>query len=83
MGFKKFIKNVKEFLNIDEFDTHKKKKAVKKLLNKLEKRKVEIKKLLDKDLNSKEREEVLEEFEILKYQIKKGEKLLDKLEKNK
>ncbi len=81
MGFKKFIKSVKEFLNIDEFDTHKKKKAVKKLLNKLEKRKTEVKKLLDKDLNSKEREEALEEFEILKYQIKKGKKLLDKLEK--
>ncbi len=81
MGFKKFIKNVKEFLNIDDLNTGKKKKSIKKLLNKLDNRKVEVKKLLEKDLNSREKEEALEELEIIKYQIKKGKKLLEKLEK--
>ncbi len=81
MGFKKFIKNVKEYLNLDDFNTGKKKKSIKKLLGKLDKRKAEIKELLEKDLNSREKEEALEELEIIRYQIKKGKKLLERLEK--
>ncbi len=83
MGIKKFIQDVQEFLDVDDFSELKKKKALKKLLKKLDKRKSEVKNLLTTELTDAEREETQEELELIKYQIKKGKKLLDKLKKDK
>ncbi len=82
MGINKFIKNVKNFLELDDFSESKKKKAIKKLLEKLAKRQKATKKRLDGDLSKKEKRKAEEELEIIKYQIKKGKKLLSKLEKS-
>ncbi len=82
MGIKKFIQDVQAFLDVDDFSELKKKKALKKLLKKLDKRKDEVKNLLTTQLDNAEREEIQEELELIKYQIKKGKKLLDKLKKN-
>ncbi len=83
MGIKQFIQDVQEFLDLDDFSEIKKKKAIKKLLKKLDKRKSEVKNLLTTELTDAVREETLEELELIKYQIKKGKKLLDKLKKDK
>lgn len=81
MEFKQFVNSVIEFLNLSNFKEEKKKKSIKKLLKKLEDRKNEVKSFLEKDLNKKEKKETKEELEIINYQIKKGKKLLEKLEK--
>ncbi len=82
MGIKKFIKDVQEFLDLDDFSETKKKKALKKLLKKLDKRKNEVKNRLTTELTDSLREETQEELKLIKYQIKKGKKLLDKLKKD-
>ncbi len=83
MGIKQFIQDVQAFLDVDDFSELKKKKALKKLLKKLDKRKGEVKRLLATELDNTERKEAQEELELIKYQIKKGKKLLNKLKKNK
>ncbi len=83
MGIKAFIQDVKEFLDLDDFSETKKKKAIKKLLKKLEKRKDLVKQRLAVALNDEEKAEIQEELKIIKYQIKKGNKLLEKLRKDK
>ncbi len=83
MKIKDFIKSVKEFLELDNFKEEKKKKAIKKLLKKLLKRKKELD-MIEKDtLKNKEKKALKEELEIVKYQIKKGAKLLKKLKEKK
>ncbi len=83
MEIKKFIQHAKELLDLDDFSEDKKKKAIKKLLRKLEKRKDKVKAFLHKKLSDRKRKEAKEELELIKYHIKKGKKLLAKLEKNK
>ncbi len=81
MEIKKFIKSVSEVLDLDDFSENKKKKAIKKLLKKLERRKDKVKNLLEKNLDERDRKERKEELKLIRYHIKKGKKLLEKLEK--
>ncbi len=84
MGVKRFVKDVKEVLGLADFSEEKKKKAIKKLIKKLEARRAEDKKLLlSKDIKNKTRKEVKEDLQLIHYQIKKGKKLLESLEKPK
>ncbi len=82
MGIERFIKNVVDMLELDDFSEQKKKKAIKKLLKKLERRKAKVKNHLEKHLNDREKKETKEELQLIRYNIKKGKKLLEKLEKN-
>jgi hypothetical protein len=79
MGVKKFIKSIKKFLNVAEFETEKKKKSVKGLLKLLNKRKRTLKKQLELDLEKKEKKELKEDLEIVSLEIKKGKAILYKL----
>ncbi len=81
MEIKKFIQHAKELLDLDDFSEDKKKKAIKKLLRKLEKRKDKVKVFLHKKPGDRQRKEAKEELELIRYHIKKGKKLLAKLEK--
>lgn len=80
MGIKKFIDSVQDFLGLDDFGEQGKKKSIKSLLKKLEKREKDIKKKLDKNTNKDEKSQLKEELEIVSVQIKKGKKYLEKLE---
>jgi len=79
MGIKKFINSVKESLGLDEFEKSGKKKSIKRLLEKLKSKKAILDKTAKKKLNKKEKEELKEELAIITLQIKKGEKILDRL----
>jgi len=76
MGVKKFIESVKESLGLDEFKISGKKKSLKSLLKKLHVKKEKIEKSLEEKL---EKKELKEELAIISLQIKKGNKMLDKL----
>ena len=80
MGIKKFIESVKEFLELDSFKKKGKKQSIKKLLKKLDSRKEKIEKALEKNADKKEKKELQEELEIVCIQIKKGNKILNKLD---
>jgi len=79
MGIKKFIESVKASLNLNEFEKTGKKKSIKRLLEKLRSRKEILDKVPKKKLNKKEKKELNEELSIITLQIKKGEKILDRL----
>lgn len=79
MGIKKFIENAKESLGLDKFEKSGKKKSIKRLLEKLKSKKEILDKTAKKKLNKKELKELKEELAIITLQIKKGEKILDKL----
>lgn len=79
MSITKFIDSVKESLGLDEFKKSGKKKSIRNLLRKLNARKEKIGKSLEKKLDKKEKKELQEELDIITFQIKKGEKILDKL----
>jgi len=79
MGIKKFIASAKESLGLDRLKISGKKKSLKSLLKKLHIKKVKIEKSLKEKLEKKELKELKEELEIISLQIKKGNKLLDKL----
>ncbi|MEA1953930.1 MAG: hypothetical protein U9O24_06025 [Campylobacterota bacterium] len=79
MGIKKFIENVKVSLNINEFEKTGKKKSIKRLLAKLRIREEILEKVPKKRLCKKELKALNEELAIISLQIKKGEKILDKL----
>ncbi len=81
MGIKKFVNDVTGVLGLKNFEEQKKKKAVKKLLRKLEKRREEVENKLSTHPKDKQSKELADELELIHYQIKKGKKLLDKLEK--
>lgn len=83
MNIAKFIGSVKESLGLDEFKKEGKKRSVKNLLKKLNARKEKIGKSLRRKLDKKEKKELEEELDIISLQIKKGEKILDQLLKNK
>ncbi len=80
MGVEKFITKVKEYLGLDSFGDLSKKKEIKNLLIKLREKKKEIKRLLKENPSKKIKRELEEEYEIILVQIKKGDKLLEKLE---
>ena len=79
MNIAKFISSVIESLGLDEFKKAGKKKSVKNLLKKLHARKEKIGKSLQMKLEKKEKKELKEELDIITCQIKKGKKILDKL----
>jgi len=79
MGIEKFIESAKESLGLDEFKISGKKKSLKSLLKKLQVKKEKIEKSLEEKLDKKKKKELKEEFEIISLQIKKGNKMLDKL----
>ncbi len=76
MGIKKFIKNVKHTLGLNDYGIEGKKKSLKDLLKKLRERKRKINKSLEASLGKKEKSELKEELEIISCQIKKGKKIL-------
>lgn len=80
MSIQKFIESVKKSLNLDKFEQTGKKKAIKRLLKKLEERKEILSKVPKKKLDKKERRELKEELEIISLQIKKGKKILKTLD---
>lgn len=76
MKVKKFIDNIKEYLELHEFEKKSKKKSVKILLKKLKLKYADI----AKDLEAKpEEKELIEELDIISLHIKKAEKILEKL----
>jgi len=79
MGLKKFIKSVQSTLGLEEFSEEGKKKALKVLLKKLNNRKKSINAALKSAKSKKEENELKEELEIVKLQIKKGKKILYRL----
>jgi gamma-glutamyl phosphate reductase len=87
MNIKKFIERVITSLNLDAFDQKGKRKALKRLLEKLEARKEILQNTKKKYLTKKEKKELKEEFDIILLQIEKSRKILEKLnthnEKNK
>lgn len=79
MGIKKFVELVKGTLNIDKFKNAGKKKSIKNLLKKLRIKKSEINKSLKAKIAKKTKQDLLEEKEIITFQIKKGREILKKL----
>ncbi len=82
MGVAKFINSVKESLGLDEFKKKGKKKSISSLLKKLNARKEKIEKSLSIKVEKKDKKavkELKEELAIVSVQIKKGNKILDKL----
>jgi hypothetical protein len=79
MGIKKFINSVIELLEVDKWEKTGKKKSVKRLLEKLKIRKEILNTVPKKKLAKKEKKELKEELEIITFQIKKGEKILNEL----
>ena len=79
MGVKNFINSVKESLGLDNFKKSGKKKSVRSLLKKLNERQEKLLESLKQKPEKKEKKELKEELEIISLQIKKGEKILEKL----
>ena len=79
MSIKKFIKNVKHTLGLNNYGVEGKKKSLKDLLKKLNGRKRSINKSLKSDIKKKEKKELEEELKIVSCQIKKGKKILHDL----
>ncbi len=79
MGIKKFMKSVQSTLGLKDLKEESKKKSLKDLLKKLNKRKKSIIAQLKTPLDKKEEIELKEELEIVSLQIKKGKKILYKL----
>ncbi len=79
MGVKKFIELVKGTLGLEDLKKSNKKKSVKRLLKKLNSKKEFIAKELESKLDKKKKKELLEEKEIILFQIKKGNSILKKL----
>lgn len=80
MSVKKFIELVSETLGLDDFKKASKKKSIKNLLKKLNAKKEAIEKKLKVKLNKKKKKELVEEKEIILFQIKKGNTILKKLD---
>jgi hypothetical protein len=78
MGIKKFIKSVRESLDIQKIKVSNKKKSLKIVLKKLIKRKQDLKKNIKQNSNK----ELKEELDIILIHIKKGKKILEKLYKD-
>jgi len=79
MGVAKFISSVVKYLELDTFEKSGKKKSIKRLLKKLNAREEQMRKALASKLEKKKKKELEEELDIIMLQIKKGEKILEKL----
>jgi cell shape-determining protein MreC len=79
VGVKKFIKSVKKFLNLSEFETENKKESLKGLLKQLNNHKRTLKKQLELELEKKEKNQLKSDLEIVMAEIKKGKAILYKL----
>lgn len=79
MGVKKFIQSVIESLNMESFELLGKKKSLKKLLQKLKKRRVQILSELEFETNQEKRELIKEELKLISLHIKKGKEKLNEL----
>lgn len=77
MGTKKIIKNITDFLNISNFTLNGKKKALKKLLLKLKKKRVEALRELKKEPEAEDKKKLQEELELLSFHIAKAKKKLE------
>ena len=83
MGIKKFITKVTESLGLEIMESTTKKKSLKQLLKKLNAKKSSLEKEIKKDISKKKKKELEEECEIIVIQMKKGEKILQKLQSDK
>ncbi len=81
MKIKSFIEDVCETLGIDVFKKSTKKKSIKNLIKKLENKKNELIESHKKKSDKKKRKEINQEIDIIEIQIKKAQKVLDKLNK--
>lgn len=79
MGAKKIIEGIVEFLNISNFTTSGKKKALKKLLKKLKERHTLILQKLKEERPALEEKRLREELAILSFHIAKAEQKLSTL----
>jgi len=79
MGVKKFIELVTETLGLDETKKQSKKKSIKNLLKKLNAKKNALDEALKAKVAKKKKKELLEEKEIIMFQITKGNTILEKL----
>ncbi len=82
MSVKKFIDSIAEYLQLDNFVISGKKKAIKDLLKKLKKRRLKIFESI-RNAPYEDDTEVQEELAIIALQIKKGEKILTRLNQKK
>ena len=83
MGIKKFINTVTKSLGLEVTETTKKKKALKMLIKKMSSKKSELKKALKQEIEKTQKKELQEDYEIICIQLKKGTKLLKKLNEEK
>jgi len=79
MSAKKFIELVTDTFGLEDPKKSSKKKSIKNLLKKLNEKKDSIDTALKEKLDKKKKKELKEEKDILLAQIKKGEKILEKL----
>lgn len=79
MGIKNFVKNVVQLLGLHHFVVSGKKKSVKNLLKKLKKRRLLIYRSFQEEKDPNKINELQEELDIVTLQIRKGKKLLNKL----
>lgn len=77
MKKRKFIERIQEMLGFIEPETSSKKEAILDLLQKLNAKRAELKIQLKLSQNPAEKEDLKESIDVLKKQIKKGEKLLE------
>ncbi len=83
MGVKKFIELVKGTLGLDGIKNASKKKSIKRLLKKLQNKKGKINESLKAKMTKDMKLELLEEKEIITFQIKKGKEILKRLNSQK
>lgn len=77
MKKRKFIERIQEMLGFIEPETSSKKEAILDLLQKLNAKRAELKIQLKLSQDPTEKEDLKESIDVLKKQIKKGEKLLE------
>ena len=83
MGIKKFINTVTKSLGLEDIQSNKKKKALKLLIKKLSSKRKELKKALSKKVDKKQKKDMEEDYNIVTVQLKKGIKILQKLNSDK
>jgi hypothetical protein len=80
MGAKRIIKNITDFLDISNFTFNGKKKALKKLLLKLKKKRVQVLKQLKNESEEKDIKALQEELKLISHHIGKAKKKLISLQ---
>ena len=79
MGIKKFIKSIKDAFDIKVSKKEGKKAKIKELIRELKTKRKEIKEKIEDTNNKHKLEDLEEDFEIIKLQIKKSKKILRNL----